>query len=68
MNSIGHQRKDRKCKNSILDNKQIMEDNKISNKTKIKLFDTNVKSVLLYGSASETWSSTQTWTYKQRYF
>ena len=38
--------------------KKVWKDRTISNKTKVRLFNSNVKSVLLYGC--ETWSLTQT--------
>ena len=45
---------------------KVWKDRNISSKTKIKLFNSNVKSVLLYGS--ETWSLTKTLTTKLQVF
>ena len=45
---------------------KVWKDRNISRKTKIKLFNSNVKSVLLYGS--ETWSLTKTLTSKLQVF
>ena len=45
---------------------KVWKDRNISTKTKVKLFNSNVKPVLLNGS--ETWSLTQSWTQKLQTF
>ena len=55
-----------KARQAFIALKPIWNSTEISNKTKIRLFNTNVKSVLLYGS--ETWRVTKTITKKIQVF
>ena len=55
-----------KARAAFISLNNIWKDNALSIKTKVKVFNSNVKSVLLYGS--ETWSLSQTWTRKLQSF
>jgi hypothetical protein len=55
-----------KARTAFTNLNNIWKDRAISTRTKVMLFNSNVKSVLLFGS--ETWSLTQTWTKKLQSF